>query len=148
MILTVAVTGSGRLREVPGIGPSTEAKIRDALERPRTSPRRGLLLNRARQLVGGIADALGGETAGDPRRWRDSSEHLAVVVTSERPDGVIIASIFITCIIALSALSRYLRAMELRVESVAFADSDSEQLWEPLCCKKVTRSQSTGTPSC
>src|SRR5205823_8995265 len=49
----------------------------------------GLLLNRARQLVGGIADALGGETAGDPRRWRDSSEHLAVVVTSERPDGVI-----------------------------------------------------------
>src|SRR5207248_1107757 len=80
---------AGRLREVPGIGPSTEAKIRDALERPRTSPRRGLLLNRARQLVGGIADALGGETAGDPRRWRDSSEHLAVVVTSERPDGVI-----------------------------------------------------------
>src|SRR5919112_1485956 len=45
---------AGRLREVPGIGPSTEAKIRTALERPRFSPRRGLLLNRAWQLVGTI----------------------------------------------------------------------------------------------
>jgi DNA polymerase (family 10) len=80
---------SGRLRDVPGIGPSTEAKIRDALERPRTAPRRGLLLNRAWQLVGGIAEALGGEAAGDPRRWRDSSERLAVVVASAAPDEVI-----------------------------------------------------------
>jgi DNA polymerase (family X) len=79
----------GRLREVPGIGPSTEAKIRSALERPRTSPRRGLLLNRAWALAGGIAEALGGEAAGDPRRWRDSSERLALVVASERPDEVI-----------------------------------------------------------
>ena len=38
----------GRLREVPGIGPQTEAKIRQALDRPQPSPRRGLLLNRAR----------------------------------------------------------------------------------------------------
>ncbi|HEX4680156.1 MAG TPA: PHP domain-containing protein [Gaiellaceae bacterium] len=77
---------AGRLREAPGIGPSTEAKIRDALEGPRTAPRRGLLLNRAWQLVGGIAEALGGEAAGDPRRWRDTSERLAVVVSSEQPD--------------------------------------------------------------
>jgi DNA polymerase (family 10) len=80
---------AGRLREVPGIGPSTEAKIRDALERPRAAPRRGLLLNRGWQLVGGIATALGGEAAGHPRRWRDSSERLAVVVPSDRPDDVI-----------------------------------------------------------
>jgi DNA polymerase (family 10) len=80
---------AGRLRQVPGIGPTTEAKIRDALERPRTSPRRGLLLNRAWQLVGGIAEALGGEAAGDPRRWRDASERLAVVVASAQPDEVI-----------------------------------------------------------
>src|SRR5260221_2566782 len=80
---------AGRLRGVPGIGPSTEAKLRDALERPRTAPRRGLLLNRAWQLVGGIAEALGGEAAGDPRRWRDSSERLAIVVPSDRPDDVI-----------------------------------------------------------
>src|SRR5205814_175630 len=57
---------AGRLREAPGIGPSTEAKIRDALERPRISPRRALTLNRAWELVGGIADALEGEVAGDP----------------------------------------------------------------------------------
>jgi DNA polymerase (family 10) len=80
---------AGRLREVAGIGPSTEAKIREALERPRRAPRRGLLLNRAWQLAGGIAEALGGEAAGDPRRWRDSSEHLAIVVPSDRPDDVI-----------------------------------------------------------
>ena len=52
---------AGRLREVPGIGPSTEAKVRAALERPSPTPRRGLTLNRAWELVGGIADALGGE---------------------------------------------------------------------------------------
>ena len=80
---------AGRLREVPGIGPSAEAKIRDALERPRTAPRRGLQLNRAWELAGGIAETLGGEAAGDPRRWRDSSERLAVVVASEQPDEAI-----------------------------------------------------------
>jgi DNA polymerase (family X) len=80
---------AGRLREAPGIGPTTEAKIRDALERPPTAPRRGLLLNRAWQLVGGIAEALGGEAAGDPRRWRDASERLAVVVPSREEDGVV-----------------------------------------------------------
>jgi DNA polymerase (family 10) len=79
----------GRLRTVPGIGPATEAKILGALERPRASPRRGLLLNRAWALVGGIAEALGGEPAGDPRRWRDASERLAVVVPGERPDEVV-----------------------------------------------------------
>jgi DNA polymerase (family 10) len=92
---------AGRLREVPGIGPSTEAKIRDALARPRTAPRRGLLLNRAWQLVGGIAEALGGEAAGDPRRWRDSSERLAVVVPSDRPDDVIERFRGLTEIVAL-----------------------------------------------
>jgi DNA polymerase (family X) len=80
---------AGRLREVPGIGPTTEAKIRAALERPPTAPRRGLTLNRAWELVGGIAGALGGEAAGDPRRWRDASERLAVVVASTRPAEVI-----------------------------------------------------------
>ncbi len=70
----------GRLRSVPGIGPKTEAQLLEALSseaEPR--PRRGLLLNRAWALVGGIADALHGEPAGDARRWRDSCEQLAVV---------------------------------------------------------------------
>jgi DNA polymerase (family 10) len=83
---------AGRLRTVPGIGPKLEAQILAALAReagPR--PQRGLTLNRAWELVGGIADALRGEPAGDVRRWRDSSEHLAVVCAAEDP-GPLLAS--------------------------------------------------------
>jgi DNA polymerase (family 10) len=79
-----AAAAAGGLRNVPGIGPKREAQILEALAResePR--PRRGLLLNRARELVGGIADALGGEAAGDVRRWRDSCEQLAVVCRAQ-----------------------------------------------------------------
>jgi DNA polymerase (family X) len=77
---------AGRLQSVPGIGPKTEARLREALAReaePR--PQRALLLNRARELVGAIADALGGEPAGDPRRWRDACELLAVVCAADDP---------------------------------------------------------------
>jgi DNA polymerase (family X) len=75
---------AGRLKSVPGIGPKTEAKLLAALaqaERPR--PRRGLTLNRALALSEGVAQALGGEIAGDPRRWRDSNEVFAVVCAGE-----------------------------------------------------------------
>ena len=76
---------AGRLTEVRGVGPKTEARIVAALAREgEHRPRRGLLLNRARALVGEIAGALGGEAAGDPRRWRDACEHLAVVCADER----------------------------------------------------------------
>src|SRR5436190_5648269 len=75
----------GRLREVRGIGPRTETKIREALEAGRASPSQPLLLNRARALTERIAEALGGFAAGDARRWRDSSSRLAVVVVSDRP---------------------------------------------------------------
>jgi DNA polymerase (family X) len=72
---------AGRLRDVPGVGPKTEAQILAALAREEVArPERGLHLNVARDLVGGIAAALGGEVAGDARRWRDSCERLAVVV--------------------------------------------------------------------
>ena len=59
---------AGRLRTVRGIGPKTEARLLEALAReaePR--PQRGLLLNRAWELVGAIATALDGEAAGDVR---------------------------------------------------------------------------------
>ena len=82
-----AAAAEGRLAAVPGIGPKTEAKLLAALERPR--PRRGMLLNRARALLEGIAAPLGGEAAGDPRRWRDSSEEFAVVCSSARPKPVL-----------------------------------------------------------
>jgi DNA polymerase (family 10) len=76
-----AAAAAGRLRDVPGIGPKTEAQIVAALARepaPRT-----LLLTRATELVEGIAAALEGEVAGDVRRWRDACEHLAVVCAPE-----------------------------------------------------------------
>jgi len=85
-----AAAAEGRLRQVPGIGPKTEAKLLAGLargERPR--PRRGLLLDRALALSGGIAEALGGEVAGDPRRRRDSSEVFAVVCSASRPERLL-----------------------------------------------------------
>jgi DNA polymerase (family X) len=85
-----AAAADGRLRGVPGIGPKTEARLLEALSRegePR--PQRGLTLNRARELVGGIAAAIGGEAAGDVRRWRDSCELLAVVCAAPDPGPVL-----------------------------------------------------------
>jgi DNA polymerase (family 10) len=81
---------AGRLRDVPGIGPKTERRLLDALAReaqPRSE--RGLTLNRAWELVGGIATALDGEVAGDARRWRDSCELLAVVCSAQDPGPVL-----------------------------------------------------------
>jgi DNA polymerase (family 10) len=81
---------AGRLRQVPGIGPQTEAKLLAALEREADHrPARGMLLHRARQLVGTIAELLGGVPTGDPRRYRDTSERLAVVVAAARPGPIL-----------------------------------------------------------
>ena len=79
----------GRLREVPGIGPKIEARIREALERgERRAPLRPLLIHRARPLVESLAAQLGGVAAGDPRRWKDASSRLAVAVAAEDPEPV------------------------------------------------------------
>ena len=81
---------AGRLKEVPGIGPATEAKLLAALARegePR--PARGMLLHRARRLLAEIAESLGGIAAGDPRRYKDSSERLAVVAAADDPAQVL-----------------------------------------------------------
>ena len=82
----------GRLREVPGVGPETERKLLAALghaTRPGITSQRGLLLHRSRPLVEAMAEALGGIAAGDPRRWVDASERLAVVVGAEQPEPVL-----------------------------------------------------------
>ncbi len=85
-----AAVAAGRLREVPGVGPKIEAQVLEALAREGEAPsRRGLLLDQARALVGAIAGALDGEPAGDPRRWRDSCEHLAVVCATADPPAVL-----------------------------------------------------------
>ena len=77
---------AGRLREVPGVGAKLEARLLEGLAReaePR--PRQGLLLNRAWELLGGIAEAVEGEVAGDARRYRDACESLAVVCAASDP---------------------------------------------------------------
>jgi DNA polymerase (family X) len=81
----------GRFATVPGIGPKTEAQLREALAGMSDArPRQGLLLNRAWELVGAVAAALDGEVAGDVRRWRDSCEWLAVAcAAADDPGGVI-----------------------------------------------------------
>ena len=84
-----AAAAAGRLRTVPGIGPKREAQLLDALAREGAPPPRALLLNQARELVGGVAAALGGEAAGDVRRWRDACEHLAVVGAAADPAPVL-----------------------------------------------------------
>jgi DNA polymerase (family 10) len=110
----------GRLREVPGIGPETERKLREALERdPRTrsvAPR-PLLLHQSRPLVLSIAEALGGLAAGDPRRWRDASERLAVVVPASDPAPVLDAFESLPQIVALVERSER-HALGVTVEGV------------------------------
>jgi DNA polymerase (family X) len=80
---------AGRLTSVPGIGPQTERRVLERLESEGRPQRRGMLLNRARQLLEGIADALGGEVAGDPRRWADTSFDFAVVCAADEPGAVL-----------------------------------------------------------
>src|SRR3954471_5448555 len=92
----------GRLRAVPGIGAKTEAGLREALAREGEPRRRqGLLLNRAWELVGGVAAALGGEVAGDVRRWRDSCRLLAVVCAAPDPEPVLARFACLPQIVAL-----------------------------------------------
>ncbi|HSO98913.1 MAG TPA: PHP domain-containing protein [Solirubrobacteraceae bacterium] len=77
---------AGRLREVPGIGPKIEARLLEALDRdPEPRARDALLLDRASDLVQGIATALGGEAAGDVRRRCELCVHLCVVCGTADP---------------------------------------------------------------
>jgi DNA polymerase (family 10) len=85
-----AAAAAGRLREVKGVGPETERRIREALdgEPPRAAPR-PLLLPRAQRLTAELATELGGIPAGDPRRWRDACDRLAVVVCADDAGPVV-----------------------------------------------------------
>jgi DNA polymerase (family 10) len=109
---------AGRLRTVPGIGPKTEARLLDALAREAEPPARpGLLLNRARELVGGVTAALGGEAAGDVRRWRDSCELLAVVCEAADPGSALTRFATLPQIVALVEQGER-RAVGVTVEGV------------------------------
>src|SRR4051794_12934478 len=109
---------AGRLQSARGVGPTTEARPLQALaraEQPR--PRQGLLLNRARELVGAIAEGLGAAVAGDPRRWRDVCEHLAVVCAAVEPRPVLSRFVELPQIVALLSVEER-RAVGLTVEGV------------------------------
>ncbi len=113
-----AAAAAGRLRDIPGVGPKLEAQLLEALAReaePR--PPRGLLLNQARELVGGIAELLGGEAAGDVRRWRDSCERLAVVCAGGEPPAVIERFASLPQIVAMIEQQER-RAIGLTVEGI------------------------------
>jgi DNA polymerase (family 10) len=108
---------SGRLTSVPGIGPHTERRVLAALDREHGPQRRGMLLNRARALVEEIAAAVGGEVAGDPRRWADTSFDFAVVCSAARPKAVLDAFEALPSIV--SVLERTTRrAVGVTVEGV------------------------------
>jgi DNA polymerase (family 10) len=113
-----AAARDGRLTTVAGVGPQTEQRILAALERERQPrERKGMLLNRARTLLEGIAGGLGGEVAGDPRRWADTSFDFAVVCAAARPKGVLDAFERLPEIVAvLERESR--RAVGVTVEGV------------------------------
>ena len=113
-----AAAAAGRLRTVPGIGPKIEARLLDALARE-AEPRagRGLLLNRAWELVGGIAAALDAEVAGDVRRWRDSCELLAVVRADPDPAPVLARFAALPQIVAVVEQAEQ-RAVGVTIEGV------------------------------
>jgi DNA polymerase (family 10) len=110
----------GRLRQVRGVGPQTEKRIRDALDRPAQRGGRGFtpLLNRSRTLLERIARVLDGQPAGDPRRFVDAPEHLAVVCAAEAADNVIDAFAQLPDIVALAEREAR-RALGVTVEGVA-----------------------------
>ncbi len=47
----------------------------------------------------------------------------------ERPDGVVIASLFILAFLVVGGVSRYTRATELRVSTIHFASTKAAELW-------------------
>jgi len=80
---------AGRLTSVAGIGPQTERRLLERLEREGRPQQKGMTLNRARALLEELAGELGGELAGDPRRWADTSFDFAVVSAAEEPGPVL-----------------------------------------------------------
>ena len=63
--------------------------------------------------------------------------YTTIVNMIERTDGIIIASFFILFILVTSAISRYARSVELRVEGHKFCNEESERLWKEMIEKKV-----------
>src|SRR5579875_431551 len=114
-----AAAAAGRLRDVPGIGPKTEAQLLGALAREATPPPRpGLLLGRATDLVNAVAAALGGQAAGDVRRRRELCEELSVVCAAIAPGPLLDRFAALPQIVALVEREER-RALGVTVEGIA-----------------------------
>ena len=74
-----AAAEAGRLREAPGVGPATEAKVLAALSREPQPARRGLTRNRALALAAAIAAPLDAVPAGELRRGCELVLRLVLV---------------------------------------------------------------------
>jgi DNA polymerase (family X) len=108
----------GRLTSVSGIGPQTEQRLLAALEREgKPQPTKGLTLNQARELLEEIGAGVGGEVAGDPRRWADVSFDLVVVSSAARPGPVLEAFEALPAIVSVLERSER-RAVGVTVEGV------------------------------
>jgi DNA polymerase (family 10) len=81
-----AAAEAGRLREAPGIGPATEAKVLEALSRDTHPAHRGLTRNRALALADAVAGALGAVPAGELRRGCELVHRLVLV--ADGPEAV------------------------------------------------------------
>ncbi|MFM8735436.1 MAG: amino acid transporter [Pirellulales bacterium] len=57
----------------------------------------------------------------------------------ERPDGIIIASIFIATVMAISFTSRFFRSDELRLKEFRFADDVDRMLWTDILVEGAFR---------
>jgi DNA polymerase (family 10) len=112
----VEAAAAGRLREVPGIGPATEARIRSALDAGPRAPR-GLTLARSLPLSHAIADLLGGAVAGAPRRFAELSFELAIVCSAEDPRSILDRFALLPSIVAVLERGER-RAVGLTIEGV------------------------------
>ncbi len=63
--------------------------------------------------------------------------YTVVANVFERPDGAIIASVFIFLLLTVSALSRLMRSTEMRVSRAVFLDHESAEIWKVISGKKV-----------
>ncbi len=77
-----AAAEAGRLRDAPGVGPATEAKVLAALSREPQPARRGLTRNRALALAVAIATPLDAVPAGELRRGCELVHRLVLVSTT------------------------------------------------------------------
>lgn len=82
-----ALCRAGALRELPGFGKTSEAKILAAIEDRRTRGTRTLLVDAEEHAVS-LARFLGAEVAGPVRRCLEIVDHLAFAVASDEPDAI------------------------------------------------------------